>query len=611
MRVSRFITALSAAVLLQICPGLMSASIKSTASAADISDNIQLTEWIPQSYNAAYRFFNLHGGTYIQDGLLCVTFCKMYSLNKNDNIPEEEYTISVTDGIMEEVFHEQYQSQSESANGIYGKFEVFVYKPVSPGDFRMSLTSTSNETLTDFDGNNYIPSYEFSIDDTLTITETDLYADLPDCITEFEEFSKTHDTVSVIDDKLVFCLTNPTSMFTKWQEGYCSENMLQTAKWGCTNKTNFAGFFAGPRAMADIVVYEALSEGPVYVSWNVVDIYSPDEIYYGIAASYEDTAFKKPSVPKRDARIKITDYGTGEAVILDETTGFSIHRKSSVTDSNTLITPIPSNPCVIHDLCNPVKGLQSDAAEKETIPVTADALGFKLVIPDEYDIPKDGFGVGKKAYMTITVVNGEAYDIEYRVSAKLSGDVNDDDEFNTADLVTLQKWLLGKPDTVLKSWKSVDFCNDNTIDVFDLCLMRKALIIAQQEPPITLFVLDKSRTYNTEKGPENQRIITTLEDTDFAEMDNILSLTEKISGNIDKYENMKLKKLNISVADYGEDVLYLVYRKSDQDPDRMVICTFGESSSWLDDKDVQDLVILLIENGFFATESHAAAFKEA
>ena len=213
--------------------------------------------------------------------------------------------------------------------------------------------------------------------------------------------------------------------------------------------------------------------------------------------------------------------------------------------------------------------------------------------------------------MTITVVNGEAYDIEYRIAAKLSGDVNGDSEFNTADLVTLQKWLLGKSDTVLKNWKAADYCNDNVIDSFDLCLMRKALIIAQQEPPVTLFVLDQSRTYNTEKGVEERRIITCLENTDFEEKEDILSLTQKISDNIDKYENMKLKQLDFSIADYGEDVLYLVYRKPDQEPDRMVICTYGESCSWLDDKDVQELVILLIENGYFAAESDTLAYKEA
>ncbi len=604
MRVPRIFAAFASAFLLLFCSGKIPADIFPAVHAEEVSDSIQIPEWVPKSDNAAYQFFNLHGGTFIQDGLLCVTFCRRYSLS--DNAEKAEYIVSVTEGVMEEIFHEQYNFSTET------DFEVFVYKPVSAGGFKTSLTSPSADTLTDFDGNIYIPSYEFSVDDMLNITETDLYAKLPDCMTEFEEFSKEHDTVSVIDDKIVFCLSNPTSLFSEWQEGDCSENMRQAAKWSCTNKTRFAGFFAGPRAVSNIVVYEAISEGPVYVRWDVVDTYHHEDIYYGFAAAYQDTSFKTPALSKGDTRIKITDYDTGEPVIIDEDTGFSIHCKSSVTDSNTLITPISTNPCVIPDLCKPVKGLRSDESEKGTIPVTADPLDFKLVIPDEYEIPKDGFGVElKNAYMTITVVNGEAYDIEYKVSAKLSGDVNGDSEFNTADLVTLQKWLLGKSDTVLKNWKAADYCNDNVIDSFDLCLMRKALIIAQQEPPITLFVLDQSRTYNTAKGVEERRIITCIENTDLEEKEDLLSLTQKISDNIDKYENMKLKQLDFSIADYGEDVLYLAYRKPDQDPDRMIICTYGESCSWLDDKDVQELVILLIENGYFATESDSLEFKEA
>ena len=58
----------------------------------------------------------------------------------------------------------------------------------------------------------------------------------------------------------------------------------------------------------------------------------------------------------------------------------------------------------------------------------------------------------------------------------IMGDVNMDGEFNVTDLVLLQKWLLAVPDTELKDWKAADFCEDNVIDVFDLCLMRKQLI---------------------------------------------------------------------------------------------------------------------------------------
>ena len=59
----------------------------------------------------------------------------------------------------------------------------------------------------------------------------------------------------------------------------------------------------------------------------------------------------------------------------------------------------------------------------------------------------------------------------------IMGDVNIDGEFNVTDLVLLQKWLLAVPDTELKDWKAADFCEDNVIDVFDLCLMRKQHLI--------------------------------------------------------------------------------------------------------------------------------------
>lgn len=58
----------------------------------------------------------------------------------------------------------------------------------------------------------------------------------------------------------------------------------------------------------------------------------------------------------------------------------------------------------------------------------------------------------------------------------LSGDVNGDNEFNVADVIALQKWLLAVPDTHLANWKAADLCEDDRLDVFDLCLMKRELI---------------------------------------------------------------------------------------------------------------------------------------
>lgn len=56
------------------------------------------------------------------------------------------------------------------------------------------------------------------------------------------------------------------------------------------------------------------------------------------------------------------------------------------------------------------------------------------------------------------------------------GDVNSDGEFNIADVVVMQKWVLAVPGAVLADWKAGDLCEDSRIDSFDLCLMRRELL---------------------------------------------------------------------------------------------------------------------------------------
>ncbi len=58
----------------------------------------------------------------------------------------------------------------------------------------------------------------------------------------------------------------------------------------------------------------------------------------------------------------------------------------------------------------------------------------------------------------------------------IMGDVNNNRSFGVSDVVLLQRWLLGVPDTHLNKWKAADYNHDNRLDVFDLCLMKRALI---------------------------------------------------------------------------------------------------------------------------------------
>ncbi len=62
---------------------------------------------------------------------------------------------------------------------------------------------------------------------------------------------------------------------------------------------------------------------------------------------------------------------------------------------------------------------------------------------------------------------------------KVKGDVNNDGVFNVADLIMMQKWLLAVPDTTLANWKAGDLYENDRLDVFDLCLMKRELLNQQ------------------------------------------------------------------------------------------------------------------------------------
>ncbi|MBR4510283.1 MAG: hypothetical protein IKP25_06350 [Ruminococcus sp.] len=106
-----------------------------------------------------------------------------------------------------------------------------------------------------------------------------------------------------------------------------------------------------------------------------------------------------------------------------------------------------------------------------TIKTTNDVTFILYSKPVKYgDVVELGAN-GQSAYcMNYIVIASEMEDFHVR------GDVNADGELSIADMVLLQKWLLSKPDTELADWKAGDLCEDDRLDVFDLCLMRKKLV---------------------------------------------------------------------------------------------------------------------------------------
>ena len=84
-----------------------------------------------------------------------------------------------------------------------------------------------------------------------------------------------------------------------------------------------------------------------------------------------------------------------------------------------------------------------------------------------------------------------AYCINYTVIVqKAKGfrcDLNADGDYNVADAVLLQKWLLATPDTDLPVWQAGDMNADSRLNAADLTLMKRALLepvsIPVSDPP--------------------------------------------------------------------------------------------------------------------------------
>ena len=60
--------------------------------------------------------------------------------------------------------------------------------------------------------------------------------------------------------------------------------------------------------------------------------------------------------------------------------------------------------------------------------------------------------------------------------ADIPGDANGDFEFNVADIITLQRYILHMPDAKIYDWYQADMCKDGEINIFDLVVMRRELL---------------------------------------------------------------------------------------------------------------------------------------
>ena len=177
---------------------------------------------------------------------------------------------------------------------------------------------------------------------------------------------------------------------------------------------------------------------------SLASISIPDSVTsIGLQAFY-DTALTSITVPESVTCIEETAFGNCKNL-----------------ESITILNP----ECEIYDECNTIYNVYNgDSISSDGSTYTGTIYGYEKSTAQAY---------------------AEKYSYHFELIEAL-GDVNDNGEFNVADVVLLQKWLLAVPNTYLANWKAVDFCNDNKLDVFDLCLMKRELLQQTPQEDITL-----------------------------------------------------------------------------------------------------------------------------
>lgn len=470
MRFKKFAAAIIAAMTM-ITPLSLSASELSptTAFAADTGDNTALPDWVPKDFETALEFRNTYGTTHIQDGLVCLVFNEQRECErkggKND---EPHYSIYKSDGVMEQLKDDTYGTENSSSD-----YEVVVFKPLEVGDFEISLIDNwvkSSSLEPEFGYVHYLTYHTFSVDENQTITETDRFSWMPDCLTEYQDYVQKNGEVSARDDLIVFCLDSAAGTPYIWQQmstGFGDHAELYEY-YDCSRETEIP---LGGGTTHLMKVFKATNDGYVTIGLEYRDDLigeSDKPAKKSLVADCVVLDDAKTVLLSGAVKVTLTDYDTGEPIAYQHTSdpesGCLLFRECALDDvyfENPAIFDLETNPCIVN-----FKDLSKERDYSFHLENADKALGNYTLMPDQTSVVR---------------YDNNSYELVFRLKKSVSGDVNGDGAFNIADLVAFKRWLLGAHDAELVNWKAADLCSDGKLNVFDFCLMRRLLVETSPE----------------------------------------------------------------------------------------------------------------------------------
>lgn len=212
----------------------------------------------------------------------------------------------------------------------------------------------------------------------------------------------------------------------------------------------------------------------------------------------------KPLLTLDKTEVSLSEYGQTDTVAVKETSSeepvkwSSDNEKIATVDENGLITATGNGTCniiaetgnakaycsvkVAYDYYIEPAELTMKIDEAKSITIYSKNTGWATELEAEYTSSNEDVADVTKRGIIYTNVPGVAEihavigEVDMVCMVTVEGekcDVNVDGEFNISDVVLLEKWLLAVPDTHLDNRKAADLYEDDQLDAFDLCLMKK------------------------------------------------------------------------------------------------------------------------------------------
>lgn len=204
-----------------------------------------------------------------------------------------------------------------------------------------------------------------------------------------------------------------------------------------------------------------------------------------------DALFKMPDDPANRMAVSVHYYSPAGFAILEEdadwgkatpTWGSEEDYASLRSEMDMLKTNFTDKgiPVIIGEYGCPTKNREPDSVQRFLSSVCEEAYQ-RGHCPVMWSTPGGHYErdtckmADQELQKKLFAIGGKEYSPREDTKNPVQGDVNKDGEFNVADVVILQKWILAAPDTTLADWKAADLCEDNRLDVFDLCMMKQIL----------------------------------------------------------------------------------------------------------------------------------------